>query len=576
MSALRRAAWLISPAFQVNEFMTLKNHLTRLTILLSCLLPMTAQATVAVPRSGEGYVAKQESLRTFFDALSASLGKPIIVSKAVARRTITGEFSLANAQQSLQRIAQQMALIWYSDGQSLYVYEAGEAKSSVISLNTITVDKLTSFLRRSGLYDTRYPLRNDGLRTFYVSGPPIYVDLVMQAAQFMDTQGADLQLGQQRIGVIHLRNTFVGDRKYDLRQQSIVVPGIATSIEALLKGEKRGVEVEVSKESKGAMPDFPLQGLVTSDTANEVTGGPRIVSRDAMSVSAAGNIRVVAYPDTNSLLVKGLPEQVRFIENLASALDEPKRHIELSLWIIDLQKNDLNELGVDWSGSFSVGSSISGSLNGSLSTLDGTSFVAAISALETNNRAKVVSRPIVLTQENVPAIFDNNRTFYTQLVGERTVALEQVTYGTLVSVLPRISGSNEIEMDLNIEDGSEIPAPRDQDSNASANSLPTVGRTRISTVARVPRGKSLLVGGFTRDENGEQTRRIPVLGSIPYLGRLFSYQQKRNSNTVRVFLIQPKELYASLEPGAEQIGAQVIGNVERDNADRAVMRAMER
>ncbi len=43
---------------------------------------------------------------------------------------------------------------------------------------------------------------------------------------------------------------------------------------------------------------------------------------------------------------------------------------------------------------------------------------------------------VLLTQENVPAIFDNNRTFYTKLIGERNVALEHVTYGTMIRVLP--------------------------------------------------------------------------------------------------------------------------------------------
>ncbi|WP_350597525.1 type III secretion system outer membrane ring subunit SctC [Pseudomonas sp. 65/3-MNA-CIBAN-0223] len=537
-------------------------------LALCCVLPVTALAAPA--REGEGYVARQESLRTFFDALSAPLGKPIVLSKAAARRTITGEFSLAEPQQTLERIARQMALIWYSDGQSLYVYEAAEAKSTVVSLNTITVEKLNGFLRRSGLLDARYPLRNDGLRTFYVAGPPIYVDLVMQAARFMDTQSADLQLGQQRIGVINLHNTFVGDRQYELRDQKITIPGMATAIETLLAGETRGVETAISQESGrgGRMPDFPLQGLGSPESAPGEPDAPRIVARDL----AAGNIRVVAYPDTNSLLVKGLPEQVRFIENLAAALDEPKRHVELTLWIIDLQKDDLNELGVNWRGSLKVGSQAQASLNGgSLSTLDGPSFMAAVAGLETDNRARVVSRPVVLTQENVPAIFDNNRTFYAKLVGERNSQLEHVTYGTLVSVLPRISPAGEVEMELNIEDGDAI-----ESENSGPDSLPTVGRTRISTVARVPQGKSLLVGGFTRDESGEVLRKIPVLGHIPYLGRLFSYRQARKSNTVRVFLIQPKQLDTPLAPGAAQIGADVIGAVPRDAADRAVLRAMDR
>ncbi|WMI97565.1 type III secretion system outer membrane ring subunit SctC [Pseudomonas chlororaphis subsp. aurantiaca] len=552
--------------------MKLNSIYPRATVLaLCCLLPIAASA--APVREGEGYVARQDSLRTFFDALSGPLGTPIILSKAAARRTVSGEFSLLDPKKTLERITRQMALIWYSDGQTLYVYEAAEAKSTVVALNTITVEKLASFLRRSGLQDARYPLRNDGLRTFYVSGPPIYVDLVVQAAQFMDSQSADLQLGQQRIGVIQLHNTFVGDRQYELRDQSITVPGMATAIENLLKGETRGVETQVSRPGGGraaGMPDFPLAGLGQPDSGAADKTAPRIVARDL----AAGNIRVVPYPDTNSLLVKGLPEQVRFIENLASALDEPKRHVELSLWIIDLQKDDLNELGVNWQGSLKVGTQMQASLNGgSLSTLDGASFMVAISALETENRARVVSRPIVLTQENVPAIFDNNRTFYAPLVGERTAELEHVTYGTLISVLPRISSIGEIEMSLNIEDGSEVPTSSNPEK---PNTLPTVGRTRISTVARVPKGKSLLLGGYTRDESGETIQRIPVLGHIPYLGRLFSYHKTHKSNTVRVFLIQPKELDAPLEPGASQLGKHVVGDVLRDPADRAVLRAIER
>jgi type III secretion protein C len=470
-----------------------------------------------------------------------------------------------------------MGLIRYDDGQTVYLYDAAEAKSTVVALNTITVDKLESFLRRSGLLDSRYPLRTDGLRTFYISGPPIYVDLVMQAAQFMDNQSSDLQLGQQRICVIRLQNTFVGDRKYEMRDESITVPGMATVIEQLLRGEKRSVETSVSKVggsgSPMAMPEFPLQGLSAASTG--VAGNePAAIAREL----AAGNIRVVAYPATNSLLVKGLPDQVRFIENLAFALDEAKRHVELSLWIIDLQKDDLNQLGVNWQGAIKVGTQFSASLNGgsSATTLDGASFMAQVMALERNNRANVVSRPIILTQENVPAIFDNNRTFYAQLIGDHAVDLQHVTYGTMVSVLPRFTQGSQIEMSLSIEDGSEVDAASLDRANNEAGVLPTVGRTRISTVARVPQGKSLLVGGFTRDESGEQIGRIPLLGSIPYVGRLFSYRQTRKANTVRVFLIQPREIVSPMQVDARTLAIQASDFGMHDATDRAVLKAIER
>jgi type III secretion protein C len=530
------------------------------------LTPFTVQASIYQ------FEAREQSARTFFGELSGPLGKPVIVSKAAAAKRVSGTFDLLTPQRTFERISLQMGLIWYSDGQAIYLYDASEFKSAMMSLQTLTVARLQAFLERSGLHDKRYPLRHDGLRTFHVSGPPMYVDLVMQAAGMMDNQRSELLLGKQQIGVIQVRNTFVGDRKYELRDDKVTIPGLATVIEELLRGEKRGVEPMVAQapmqRPQGLMPAFPLEGLASAPGDPDPTA-PRIIARDV----AAGNIRVVAYPDTNSLLVKGLPEQVRFIENLVSALDTPKRHVELSLWIIDLHKDELNQLGINWQGTVNSGGTFSVSLNaGSATTLDGASFVTQVMALERTNRANVVSRPVILTQENVPAIFDNNRTFYAPLVGERSVDLQHITYGTLVSVLPRFAQADEVEMSLNIEDGNEVENPG---QGERPNALPTVGRTRISTVARVPQGKSLLVGGFTRDDNSEQVGRIPVLGSIPWVGRLFSYRQNRSANTVRVFLIQPKEILDALEPVTEPL-PQVLTPQQHELVRRSYLRTAEK
>ncbi|AUM69084.1 type III secretion system outer membrane ring subunit SctC [Pseudomonas fluorescens] len=542
-----------------------------LSLLSVCLSTVSLLVPVAARADVYTFEAREQSARTFFSELSGSLGKPVIVSKAAATKRIGGTFDLRTPQQTFERISVQMGLIWYSDGQAIYLYDASEIKSAMASLQTLTVAKLLGFLKQSGLHDARYPLRTDGLRTFHVSGPPIYVDLVLQAAGLMDNQRSELLLGKQQIGVIHVRNTFVNDRQYELRDDKVTIPGLATVIEALLRGEKHQVEPSVAQapepRARGAMPVFPLEGLANTSSEQDPTA-PRILAREV----AAGNIRVVAYPDTNSLLVKGLPEQVRFIENLVNALDTPKRHVELSLWIIDLHKDELNQLGINWQGAVKSGGTFSASLNaGSATTLDGASFVTQVMAMERTQRANVVSRPVILTQENVPAIFDNNRTFYAPLVGERSVDLQHVTYGTLVSVLPRFAQADEIEMSLNIEDGNEV----DSGQGERLGALPTVGRTRISTVARVPQGKSLLVGGFTRDDHGEQIGRVPVLGSIPWIGRLFSYRQNRSANTVRVFLIQPKEIRDGFEPATVEHGAQLLSPEQYERLRRSYFRLSE-
>ncbi|AXE32001.1 EscC/YscC/HrcC family type III secretion system outer membrane ring protein [Chromobacterium phragmitis] len=550
-------------------------------LLTGCAILMN-QAAISAPQAAEptGYVAKKDGLRGFFDALSSRLKKPVIVSKLAARKQISGEFDLASPQALLEKISQQLGLIWYHDGQAIYVYDASETRNSIVSLRNVSLQSFNDFLRKSGLYDKRYPLRGDGRGgTFYVSGPPVFVDLVVNAASMMDKQSDGLELGRQKIGVIRLNNTFVGDRSYDLRDQKIVIPGMAAVIEKLLEGERKPVAglAEPSAERRGDIPAMPIfkEGEAKGLPYQGGLSLPEALKRDA----AAGDIKVIAYPDTNSLLVKGTAEQVRFIENLAQALDVAKRHVELSLWIIDLQKDDLDQLGVNWSGSVTVGSKLGVALNqsSSLSTLDGTRFLASVMALSEKKKADVVSRPVVLTQENIPAIFDNNRTFYAKLEGERSVDLQHVTYGTLISVLPRFTADGQIEMSLNVEDGSQERAPDYSKSNKDAG-LPLVGRTRISTVARVPQGKSLLIGGFTRDSREKGEGKVPLLGDIPLLGGLFRYESEKQLNTVRVFLIQPREIEDALTPDASDLSADLArrAGIETDPLQQWVRSYLDR
>ena len=81
------------------------------------------------------------------------------------------------------------------------------------------------------------------------------------------------------------------------------------------------------------------------------------------------------------------------------------------------------------------------------------------------------------------------------------------------------------------------------------------------------------MGGFTRDDNSEQIGRIPVLGSIPWIGRLFSYRQNRSANTVRVFLIQPKEIVDALEPATTEPATQLLTPEQHERVRRAYFRA---
>ena len=204
-------------------------------------------APISAP--GPGYVARKDGLRTFFNALSARLKKPVIVSQKASRKQISGDFDLARPQELLENIADQLSLIWYHDGQTIYVYDATETRNAMIALPSGSLDSLNDFLRKSGLYDRRYPLRNGGSSgMFYLSGPPMYVELVENATRFLGEKKAGDKLGQLRIEVVRLANTFVADRNMSVRDAQVTVPGIATVIEQLMRDQQMPVEVRVDRD----------------------------------------------------------------------------------------------------------------------------------------------------------------------------------------------------------------------------------------------------------------------------------------------------------------------------------------
>lgn len=519
---------------QMNNLMK-KLQFALLLIFFAGLIGQPAAVSAA---NVVGYVASKESLKSFFESTLSPTGKAVIVSKVAARKQISGRFDRSDPELFLDNLSRQMGLIWYTDGKAYYIYDASEIRNALITLHNMRLDEFNRFLKQTGLYNERYTITGGGNNTFYVSGPPVYVELIINAAKLMVNNSEGIELGGQMIGIIHLVNTFVTDRSYELRGDKITIPGVAKIVAMLLNDSaRRTVITDITSDYVAEdVPKMPPLNLTAEEKEVKVE---KRTDDYISSFATSDDIRIVAYPDSNNILVRGTAAQVEFVKKLVASLDVPKRHIELSLWIIDIDKNDLEGLGADWSGSMNLGSTVSLAFNqpGSVSTLDGKRFIANIQALEEKERASVISRPIILTQENIPAIFDNNRTFYTKIIGERTSSLEKVTYGTMISVLPRFGGGNQIELVLNIEDGSE-----DDSGVSTVDGMPKVGRTAISTVARVPQGKSLLVGGYTKNANAVHKRKIPFLGSLPFVGKLFSMESNTDAEVVRVFLIQPREI----------------------------------
>ncbi|WP_324291178.1 type III secretion system outer membrane ring subunit SctC [Enterobacter cloacae complex sp. 2022EL-00788] len=543
----------------MNKFVrkTLNSRVPYLLLtVISCvpaganMLNTTSAPATSIHSTAENtYVASNNSVQQLFFVVGGALHKPFIVSVEAAKKRVSGNFDLNDPKSVLDTVAARTGLIWYDDGSSVYIYDTSEIQSSVVRLAYAPYDRLVAYLQSSGLYDPRFPLRSDGRSgSFYVSGPPVYVELVSAAAKYIDATYARPGTGETTIRVIKLKNTFVNDRNYTQRDVPITVPGVATVLNQLLNNTSSREGGRSAPAGANITVDNDTRSALEAASATQKGNFPPLPSFNAPPAARSGavdrdipsqqTINIVGYSDTNSLLIQGSERQVSFVEDLVNAIDIPKQQIQLSLWIIDISKDDINELGIRWQGAAKLGNTGVTFNTSSLTPENSLHFLADVSALAKKGSAQVVSRPEILTQENVPALFDNNSSFYAKLIGERTSSLEKITYGTMISVLPRLAQrQQEIEMILNIQDGG-LPLNADG-STENIDSLPMVNNTQISTEARVPVGYSLLVGGYSRDQDEYHSLGIPLLRDIPFVGKLFDYSYTSHKKMVRLFLIQP-------------------------------------
>ena len=523
-----------------------KNRVLCLTLFLLSVNIYSAHAEIIMAepvtqsKNHDTFVANNIAVGKVFDAVAERLNKPIILSKLASQKKVTGNFNLANADEMFKALTRRIALVWYDDGAGIYVYDNSEMRSAIIPTNNVSSNQVLNYIQRNGIYDSRFPVRSQGGESLlFVSGPPLYIELIKAASLYLAEQIKKEELSSGEVAVIPLKNASVTDRSYALRGQNVTIPGMLTVINNLFKNSS------VMEETLHIQPP-PASVSSRGDSIDELmdapVGEPAISSNKQMMVTRTpshGAFSLVAHPDSNSLIVKGSQEQIRYVRQLVNTLDMRRRQVELSLWIIDITRSELDNLGVNWEiGTFSTGT---GSVSFNRSTLSNSQqFLLQIDALNKSGNGHIVSRPVLLTQENIPALFDNNTSFYAKLQGERIATLEQVTYGTMVSVMPRISVGNNVEMEVNIEDGAES---RDSTGKTSSvEGLPAVNRTSINTVARIAKDSSLLIGGYTREQYVENESKIPFLGDLPYVGGLFSHSSTNQQKMVRLFLIQPRLL----------------------------------
>ncbi|MGC7406724.1 EscC/YscC/HrcC family type III secretion system outer membrane ring protein [Pandoraea pneumonica] len=449
---------------------------------------------------------------------------PTLVSALVTDRFV-GTLPPGSPQATLDALSERYRLSWYFNGQTLHIYKASEAARQITSLRYASPDDLLSHLRSAGVLHPQHCVARaiPAARALEIAGVPACLETVTMLAEHLERDARDQQESEETIEIFPLKFATAADTRYSYRGQEVVVPGVVSVLQDLILG---------------AGPLVPVAGATTDV---------------AQSPPRANTPRFSADARRNAVVVRERRRNLPLYADLITQLDVRPRLVDISVAIIDVNASDIAELGVDIAGSARLGGFGSLSLNsgrlredgggndqGTFSAVvgDTNKFMVNLSALERNSKARVLSRPSIVTLDNMQAVLDRSVTFYTKVTGEKVAKLESVTSGSLLRVTPRLvpdeaGGREQVMLTLNIEDGGEVRSPRD-----ARNDVPSIRNSAISTQATLQAGQSLLLGGFVQDTQHEQESKIPLLGDIPFLGRLFSSTTNRSESVVRLFLIK--------------------------------------
>jgi type III secretion protein C len=491
-------------------------------------------------------------LKEFIQTFAASQGLTAVVSPDV-EGTIVGRFNMA-PMNVLDLLSTNYALIWYFDGNILYVYTANEAKSEIVRPTNSTVAALRQTLARLDILDKRYPIAFDAKQnTALVSGPRRYVELVQQAARGTET-AASAALGAD-LRVFPLKYGWAADYKYTQGGREMTIPGIVTVLRGLYsRGDGKGNLGANALRLVGSEREAASATKVKSLGLSSIAGSaPDLVEpNENISFSASSDLpQFMADGRRNAIVVRDVAERMANYEQVIKSLDQRPGLVEVEARIIEISSDVVESLGIDWNtsrwqtplgnGSLTVGlnPSVGATLTtGSQAVLVGElarQIVAKIHALAERGKANILSSPKIQTLDNIEATIENLSTFFVRVSGNLDTNLFKVSSGTSMRVHPLIveeGDHREIRLAVRIEDGGISTQQVDQ--------IPVTQTTTINTHALIREGDALLIAGYASESRREGKSGLPGLSEVPWFGGLFSKNDEKVSKMERIFLLTPK------------------------------------
>lgn len=366
--------------------------------------------------------------------------------------------------------------------------------------------------------------------------------------------------------------------------------GAATKKDATASAAAPGTANTPRGTTPGTGGAFTLQEYVAeraAATKEKETEKETVVSptrKSKVGELAAENVKILPDKRTNALIVMASKSDHAAIGELIKEMDMMLSQVLIEAVIINIQLSDALQTGVQWlqnamavydkkggnrtpigafAGSFGGGSASGSGGGGSLPTpVDaagitslpgapglsyyfthyGLNINAVVQMASSDSRTKVVSTPVILTTDNTEAtlkVTDQIYVYNGQTLTQVGIAVQPIQNFTIkdvgleLKVKPHINTNRVVMMEISqsVSDPGDVGDPK-------AGSL--VSRTRSLNASIAVRDReTIILGGQVRQNDDNNRSKVPILGDIPLLGRLFNTTTQSGGRSEMIVLVTP-------------------------------------
>ncbi|MBI0426656.1 type II secretion system secretin GspD [Psychrobacter sp. NG27] len=402
-----------------------------------------------------------------------------------------------------------------------------------------------------------------------VKGSPEMIAKVQEMVNQLDTTPTRRLSGLRVFRLKYASASHIADMLRGLlANQSINSAGATSTLETASLNNASSTAAPISNTASSSVGSASTATVPASSTSGSSTGiGGRPFS-------------IIADETQNSVIVNAAPELMFEIEDAVNQLDNRRAQVLIQAAIVEVSGDDATQLGVQWAlgnansgygvvnfnnvgasattiaaaalagsstGISAAASSIAGALIGigdsRKDSQGNTAFYGAIlQALDSSTSANLLSMPSILTLDNEKAsiLVGQNVPFVT---GSFTTSgndssnpfqtIDRQDIGINLNVIPHIGDNGTVRLEVSQEVSSVVPG-----STGNASGLIT-NKSLINTTILADDQQTIALGGLMRDNSTTIQQKVPGLGNVPLIGRLFRSDNDSTQKSNLIIFLQP-------------------------------------